>query len=137
MLIPYRSVTTPLLLTFTIYLAPFCFAEEETDIVSFDNQPIALIGGMVNAITGTFQIHACDLVIAGSEPLVLTRSYISGGHSYGALCQGWHFNHQGKIYFNREKKYYRNRVFTGPSGETLLSTRSCHIAYLRIPIDGK
>lgn len=53
-----------------------------------ENEPSALVEGMVSAITGDFYGFEEDVVIQGTEPLRLKRSYISSRGGQWSLFEG-------------------------------------------------
>lgn len=55
-------------------------------------EPSALIGGCVNAVTGTYSEQQTDVLLLGAEPLVFQRYYNSSDWSGGYLCDGWGHN---------------------------------------------
>ena len=68
--------------------------------------PSSIVGGVVNAITGNYFEGECDLIIPGTNPLVVQRYFTSGGPK-SKEGNEWHFNIPGKIeIYESEKSRY-------------------------------
>lgn len=71
-------------------------SELDTPLMDLTAAPSSIVGGVVNAITGNYFESECDLVIPGTNPLVLQRFFTSGGPK-AKEANEWHFNLPGKI----------------------------------------
>src|SRR5437016_1679082 len=77
-------------------------AEEESDsdsvqLIDLKGLPSSSIDGCVNVITGNFTPYAIDLVVPGSNPINLSRSFNSRSPKPGDLCDAWTTNFGGKV----------------------------------------
>ena len=70
--------------------------EENNPLVDLNGMPDSMVGGCVNAITGSYCEATRDMVIAGSNPINLTRSYNSNSTEVGTLMYGWDINLPGQ-----------------------------------------
>lgn len=73
-----------------LLLPTFSPEGESFPIVNLEGTPNATIDGSVNVISGDFSDFERDLVMIGSLPLTIERSYSSGDTSKGGLSDGWH-----------------------------------------------
>lgn len=88
-----------LLLCLFIFSFLSLFAEEEfepQEVATTEGLPSSIVGGSVCAITGEFTDASTDIVVAGAQPLVITR-YYSNHYNEGSLGYGWLFNHYEKV----------------------------------------
>ena len=60
-------------------------ASEDLSVATLANDPSAIIGGAVNAITGELLSSEEDLTIQGAEPIHLSRTYCNGSWSFGSF----------------------------------------------------
>jgi Domain of unknown function (DUF6531) len=95
----------------------------EAPLANDEGVPSALVYGCVNVITGDFQYTAEDLALAGSNPLVLQRTYCSNNHSEEGFYHGWGHNLHGSIhqYFTVKHNYASTRGNVG--GEILYKVK--------------
>ncbi len=70
--------------------------EENNPLVDLNGMPDSMVGGCVNAITGSYCEATRDMVIAGSNPINLTRSYNSNSTEEGTFQYGWNINLPGQ-----------------------------------------
>lgn len=87
-------------------------------LANIEGEPSAVVGGHVNVITGDFVDMQQDLVMKGSEPLIIERSYCSSDRSYSSLCNGWHLNLGGIFGYPMLSKV-RQVGWKGPHGREL------------------
>ena len=81
-------------------------SELDTPLMDLAAAPSSIVGGVVNAITGNYFEGECDLIIPGTQPLVVQRYFTSGGPK-SKEGNEWHFNIPGKIeIFESEKSRY-------------------------------
>ena len=79
-------------------------------------EPSALIGGYVNAVTGTYSEQQTDVYLRGAEPLVFQRYYNSSDWSGGYLCDGWGHNFSCWAVVNCDDNHYCTILFPHLSG---------------------
>ena len=67
-------------------------SELDIHLLDLSAAPSSIVGGAVNVITGSYVDSECDMVIPGSNPLVIQRHFNSGNKKRGSLCHGWDLN---------------------------------------------
>lgn len=72
-------------------------SELNTPLLDISAEPSSIIGGAVNVITGNYVETERDLVIPGSNPLIIQRNFNSGSKGRGTLCHGWDLNFPSNI----------------------------------------
>lgn len=70
--------------------------DENNPLVDLNGMPDSMVGGCVNTITGSYCEGTTDMVIAGSNPIFLNRSYNSNNTEIGTLLYGWDINLPGQ-----------------------------------------
>src|SRR3984885_10937050 len=71
-------------------------SEIDTPLIDSAAAPSSIVGGVVNAITGNYFETECDLVIPGTNPLIVQRHFTSGGPK-ARESNEWYFNLPGEI----------------------------------------
>jgi hypothetical protein len=71
-------------------------SDENNPLVDLNGLPDSMVGGCVNTITGSYCEGTTDMVIAGSNPIYLNRSYNSNNTEIGTLLYGWDINLPGQ-----------------------------------------
>ncbi|GAB4225537.1 MAG: hypothetical protein Tsb0021_00430 [Chlamydiales bacterium] len=93
----------------------------------------AFVGGCVNVITGTFNDYEVDLVVPGTEPLVISRSYNNKCYGNCSLKRGWCHNHFSFIECNyvekedkkkKRKKFHEIRYIEPSGNQTFFYSKS-------------
>ncbi|GAB4230498.1 MAG: hypothetical protein Tsb0021_08580 [Chlamydiales bacterium] len=112
---------------FLLFLLTFSLYGEEQKVLPLadtDCDISAFVGGCVNAITGTFNDYEVDLVVPGTEPLVISRSYNNKCYGNCSLKRGWSHNHFSYLQAYRtdekvkknKKKTYKKISYVDPEG---------------------
>jgi len=87
-------------------------AEEERDVSlplsDTDCESSAFVAGCVNVISGTYSDHEVDLVVPGTEAIVLSRSHNTNDYKNGALKNGWRNSLYSHLYGGRFKVQHKN-----------------------------
>lgn len=127
-----RSLIFALLLVFSLQaneesspsvLPSFCAEGESFPIVDIEGTPNSVVGGCVNAISGDYFDFQRDLFMAGSEPLVVERSYSSSDSSQGGLSRSWQINLQGVLRIRSPGHRFRSAVWKGSFGSEVTYMR--------------
>ncbi|MGE4572970.1 MULTISPECIES: RHS repeat-associated core domain-containing protein [Parachlamydia] len=112
--------------------------EDDDSRISFANLlgvPNGIVAGMVNVVTGDFIQHDVDLVLPGSTPLTLERTYSSSFGEHGSLSLGWNFNHYKhlNVHFMGKKENRRYEVLLNEGMGAIANFEG----YIPIPIKAK
>ncbi|KAF3362707.1 Uncharacterized protein PHSC3_000694 [Chlamydiales bacterium STE3] len=99
------------------FRAAFTSDGEQFPLADIDGEPSSIVAGCVNVITGDFVDMQQDLVIPGSTPLTIDRSYSSSDSSKGNLAFSWHFNLGGMIAWTDGT--HKKLGWKGPHGREL------------------
>lgn len=87
-----------------------------TSLVNIESIPSTLVH-QVNVITGDFIDSQVDLVLVGSEPLVLERFYSSSSYKDGSICGGWNHTLWGMAVKEKGKRHLTAVTKGGQGGE--------------------
>jgi RHS repeat-associated protein len=122
-------------------------SSESNSLIDLVGMPNSMVGGCVNAVTGNLCESHVDLVVPGSNPLTLARSFNSGIWIPSSLCDIWNFNLTGEAYILTGKegrqaivrhggggynfKKNRNRLsFIYPQEQLKYGVTNCYSGYL-------
>ena len=90
-------------------------SDENNPLVDLNGMPDSMVGGCVNAITGSYSESTTDIYIPSSNPLFVNRYYNSNNKDYGTLMHGWDLNLRGGAAVSCSDPYRTAFAKYGPS----------------------
>lgn len=88
--------------------------ENSSTFLNFQGEPSTVVGGCVNALTGTFIDQETDIVLPGPGGLHFTRTYAHTDHRFGSLKHSW--NHNLFSFADYDSEPYGGICVIGDSG---------------------
>lgn len=70
----------------SVFVCCTLFGEDLGPVSTLENDPAVFVGGKVNAITGQPALYSEDLIIAGVEPIRISRTYVDGSSPDWRFC---------------------------------------------------